>query len=71
VIAEALRFGLLEDGNIWSEIIEMRNLTSHTYDAAIDAARAKKVYDFVRLTGAGIFSALLQKLESYHHVTSN
>ncbi|MCU7491015.1 MAG: nucleotidyltransferase substrate binding protein [Bacteroidota bacterium] len=29
---EAFRFGLIENGDIWLEMIQSRNMTSHTYD---------------------------------------
>lgn len=28
----ALQAGLIEDGNAWSDLQKMRNLTSHTYN---------------------------------------
>ena len=43
VIREAVTAGLLEDGNLWSEMLQKRNLTSHPYDDAL----ARVVYGFV------------------------
>ena len=32
---EAFRLGLIEDGEVWMQMIKSRNLTSHTYDESI------------------------------------
>jgi len=46
VIREAVSARLLEDGNLWSEMLHKRNLTSHTYDDDL----AREIYDFVCAT---------------------
>ncbi len=43
VIREAVAAGWLEDGNLWSLMLQKRNETSHTYDDAL----ARQVYRFV------------------------
>ncbi len=43
VIREAVATGWLEDGNLWSLMLQKRNETSHTYDDAL----ARQVYTFV------------------------
>ena len=32
---EAFKLGLIEDGDVWMEMIKLRNLTSHTYDEQV------------------------------------
>ncbi len=46
-LREALSLGILKDGNVWTELHEMRNLTVHTYDEAL----AERVYVFVKSKG--------------------
>ncbi|MEA3412888.1 MAG: nucleotidyltransferase substrate binding protein [Pseudomonadota bacterium] len=53
-VVEALSMGLISDGNAWTELHRMRNLTSHTYDEAL----AREVYDFVRDTGLSLLKSL-------------
>ena len=53
-LQEALRAGLITDGNTWSELQRMRNLTSHTYDEAL----AEQVDAFIRTKSRGLFDAL-------------
>jgi nucleotidyltransferase substrate binding protein (TIGR01987 family) len=57
----AVQQGLLENGNAWSELHRMRNLTSHTYDEA----QARTVYVFVRDEGIHLFTALAEKVRSW------
>ncbi len=52
----ALEQGLIEDGNAWTELHRMRNLTTHTYDESL----AEDVYSFVCQVGL----PLLQRLSS-------
>ena len=53
-LREGLEQGLIEDGNGWTAMHEMRNLTSHTYDEAI----AKQVYHFIQTEGVALFKVL-------------
>jgi nucleotidyltransferase substrate binding protein (TIGR01987 family) len=32
---EAFKLGLIEDGDVWMEMIKLRNLTSHTYNEQV------------------------------------
>lgn len=57
VIREMAQNSLISDVPLWLEAIEMRNLSSHTYDEAL----ALKVFQFVR-SFAPQFRALLSKL---------
>jgi len=49
--------GLIEDGNAWSDLQKMRNLTSHTYNEDL----AENVYTFVVEQGVLLFQQLAQK----------
>jgi len=59
VIREMAQNGFISDVPLGFEAIEMRNLSSHTYDEAL----ALKVFEFVR-SFAPQFRALLSKLSS-------
>lgn len=61
VMQEALQAGLIADGNFWSDVQKMRNLTSHTYSAAL----ADQVYTFVRETGLGLFQQLAEECRTW------
>jgi len=61
-IQMALQAGYIDDGNVWSEIQRMRNLTSHTYDAAM----AAEVYPFVCATVMPLFTQLCQTAHTWH-----
>jgi nucleotidyltransferase substrate binding protein (TIGR01987 family) len=58
-LAEALSQGLIDDGNGWSKLHEMRNLTSHTYDQE----KATEVVSFVRDKGIVLFEALAKRFD--------
>lgn len=40
---EALKMGLITDGEAWMEMIKIRNLTSHTYNQALAQEIATKI----------------------------
>lgn len=40
---EAFQLGLIEDGEVWMDMIKRRNETSHTYNADVASAIAKAV----------------------------
>ncbi len=63
VLQVALELGLIEDGNAWTELHRMRNLTSHTYDEAL----AEEVYAFVCQTGLPLFQRLADKARSWQN----
>ncbi len=54
----ALAQKLIVDGNGWSEMHRMRNLTSHTYDEAL----AKEVDAFIRAHAMALFNQVLERL---------
>ena len=53
----ALQAGLIEDGNAWSDLQKMRNLTSHTYNESL----ADEVYAYVVGQGVGLFQQLAEQ----------
>lgn len=55
VFQEALQAGFIFDGNLWTNLQKMRNLSSHTYDEAL----AEQVYDFVSNNAIKLFDDLL------------
>lgn len=54
---EALQAGFIADGNLWSDLQKMRNLTSHTYREQL----AEDVYDFIVAHGLPLFQELAEK----------
>lgn len=60
-IQEALQAGLIEDGNLWTDMQKKRNLTSHTYHEEL----ADDVYDFIVGTGIGLFRQLAEKCRTW------
>lgn len=40
---EAFKFGLIENGDVWMDMISCRNRTSHTYDEAISKEIVTKI----------------------------
>ena len=61
VIREAVAAGLLEDGNLWSEMLHKRNLTSHTYDEAL----AQQVYAFICTHAHSAFARLAEQARQW------
>jgi len=57
-IREAHRIGWLSDPEAWTQMLLMRNLTSHTYDEKM----ASQVAEFARKKGILMFRELLQAL---------
>ena len=60
-LREALQAGLVDDGNLWSEIQRYRNLTSHTYDERL----AEEVYAFIVEKALLRFQALAREAEAW------
>lgn len=58
---EALSKGLIHDGNAWSRVQKMRNLTSHTYDEKL----AIEVYRFLCDEGQVLFSRLADDVREW------
>jgi len=56
---EAFKTGLIQNGEAWMDMIQSRNLTSHTYDEAT----ATKIVSTIRATYFAEFEALRIKLE--------
>ena len=57
---EAFRTGLIELGEVWMDMIESRNLTSHTYDKAT----ASRIASVIRREYFAEFEAVRVKLEA-------
>lgn len=57
-LKESLSQGLVENGNAWSEMHRIRNLTSHTYDVKL----AEEVYRFIKSDAVALFTSLMSKL---------
>ena len=62
---EALRAGLIEDGNAWSAAQKNRNLTSHTYDEKL----ADEVYNYVLKEGLPLFRKLAGEVNKWQIIT--
>ncbi len=56
---EAFKSGLIENGQAWMDMIQSRNLTSHTYDEAT----ATQIVSAIRNTYFAEFEALRVKLD--------
>ncbi|PDW04520.1 nucleotidyltransferase substrate binding protein [Candidatus Viridilinea mediisalina] len=55
----AFKTGLIENGQAWMDMIQSRNLTSHTYDEAT----ATRIVSAIRTTYYATFEALRSKLD--------
>ncbi|BCG46840.1 Protein of unknown function DUF86, Caur_2869 group [Citrifermentans bremense] len=53
----SLEAGFIEDGNAWTDLQKIRNMTSHTYNEEL----AEEVYAFVVGEGVYLFQQLAQK----------
>lgn len=60
-VQEALQAGLIEDGNLWTDMQKKRNLTSHTYHEEL----ADDVYDFIVGQGITLFRQLAEKCRTW------
>ena len=56
---EAFKAGLIKNGEAWMDMIQSRNLTSHTYDEAT----AAEIVSAIRKSYSAEFEALQIKLE--------
>jgi nucleotidyltransferase substrate binding protein (TIGR01987 family) len=63
---EAFKTGLIENGEAWMNMIQSRNLTSHTYEEGI----AAEIVSAIRATYFAEFKALQVKLEVLKKETS-
>jgi nucleotidyltransferase substrate binding protein (TIGR01987 family) len=60
---EAFKSGLIENGEVWMDMINSRNLTSHTYDEAT-AARIVSAILHAYFTEFAAFQARLDKMKA-------
>ena len=56
----AFKTGLVADGNVWMEMIKIRNLTSHSYDEEL----AEEIYGLVLRSFFPAFALLAEKFSS-------
>jgi nucleotidyltransferase substrate binding protein (TIGR01987 family) len=59
VTREAFKTGLIENGEVWMDMIKSRNLTSHTYDEAV----ASGIVSAILKTYFAAFEAFRVKLD--------
>jgi nucleotidyltransferase substrate binding protein (TIGR01987 family) len=57
---EAFKMGLVNDGEVWMEMIKSRNQTSHTYNKAI----ADEITAQIQTAYYSAFKAFVEKMES-------
>ena len=58
---ESLKAELIDDGNAWSELQKMRNLTTHAYDEEISI----EIYQHVKAEGLALFETLAQQAATW------
>ena len=58
---EAFKRGLIENGEVWMDMIKRRNLSSHTYNLNI----AKSISQSIREQYCAEFNRLLERLEPF------
>ena len=63
----AFRNGLIENGEVWMDMVDKRNLTSHTYDEET----AAQVVDAICTTYFAEFEGLLAQLQQLQKVGSS
>ncbi len=59
-IKEAYKVGLIQDGEKWLDMLDDRNLTSHTYDETV----AKEIYRNILINHYDILKKLEEKMKS-------
>lgn len=59
IVKESYKQKLIEDGEIWLDILEDRNLTSHTYDENT----ANRIKDNIINNYVGIFEKFIKKMK--------
>lgn len=59
-VKEAYRVGLIENGELWLDMLDDRNLTSHTYDEIV----AKEIYRNILNSHYNVLARLEQKMKS-------
>jgi nucleotidyltransferase substrate binding protein (TIGR01987 family) len=56
----ALEQGIIDDGNAWARLHEMRNMTSHVYDEGV----AQRVFFFMKMEGHQLIAEALRRLRN-------
>ena len=62
-IKQAFQAGLIEDGRIWLEALQDRNLTIHTYEETIALAVEKRIREFYYPALPNLLVDFTQKLQ--------
>lgn len=58
-LQEALQAGFIENGNAWTNLQKIRNLTTHTYDEKL----AEDVYEYICQDAVKLFFTLAEKVK--------
>jgi len=59
-VRQAFSIGLIEDGQIWIDMIESRNISSHSYDEEI----AEKLFEKITGTFYKCFASFSEKMDA-------
>ncbi len=59
IIKEAYKYKLIEDGELWLDVLEDRNLTSHTYDEIT----ANRIKDNIIKNYINLFEKFIKKIK--------
>jgi len=60
-IKQAFQVGLIEDGHVWMEALEKRNLTTHTYDEALAEKFVKEIIESFLPALTNLYEKLLKE----------
>lgn len=64
VVKEAFAYSLIDDGELWIDMLEKRNLLSHTYDKQ----RAQTAYNLIKDKYYAAISQVVSTLESKNSI---
>lgn len=67
VVRTAFRRGVLTEGQVWMDMIDSRNLTSHTYDERI----AQRVLSAIRKEYLASFEHLEERMQAFTRVSQD
>lgn len=60
-VREAFKRGLISDGEVWMDMIEKRNLSSHTYNPEVAATLVSAIRDFYHPAMLALHKYLAEK----------
>ena len=61
-IKEAFSYGIIHEGTVWMDMLETRNIMSHTYDEENFNAATEKIIDIYLIEFIALKKWLLQKI---------